>query len=61
MYITRMKPNGKQDLLRSSTYFMNDAKTEKLIADVEEFEMMGNFLFATKNEVCHVFLSQELL
>ena len=51
MYITRLKPNGRQDLLRSTTYFINDAKSEKLIADIEEFEMMGNFLFATKREV----------
>ena len=51
MYITRRKPNGHQDLLRSTTYFVSDLKTEKLIGDIEEFEMLGNFLFATKREV----------
>jgi hypothetical protein len=51
LYAQRAKPNGKYDVIKSATYFLKDSKTEVLLADVEEFELVGDFLFATKREV----------
>lgn len=49
IFIERVQMDGGSSVIKSSDYFIHDA--EPLIMNAEDFQMIGQYMFATKNVV----------
>ncbi|GAB6018639.1 hypothetical protein CHUAL_000319 [Chamberlinius hualienensis] len=49
LFVVREEPGGTHVVLRSTTYFSDPGMMEALITNVEEFHLVGKYMFAVKS------------
>ena len=52
IYVERIQMDQGSSIIKSSDYFVRDV--HQLIVDAEDFQMIGQYMFATKNVVSYL-------